>query len=406
MKNCDVAIIGGGLAGLSLAVALRKYRKTVILIDKGSLVSEAEKKTLPERALSLSDSSYRILSSLGIWSRLAPVAQAIRSIHVSEQGGFGKITIHCKNENLDALGWVVPYSTVLKVLHDTVTEAQQIQCVRDVEVSSLSQRGGRVFIHARKPGCTPFAARLVVLASGGSKLRDTSGFRVRCRDYQQSAILCEIQTSNPRRHTAFERFTPQGPLALLPLSSGKNAVVWMQKTDVAEKLMAASDAEFRASLHAAFGWRLGKIQTVGIRGAYPIALEYAHRLVQGRIVLIGDAAHKIHPIAGQGYNLGLRGIATLVENIFQLKDLAGDPALQMYEQCRSADIRRVTRLTDFLARSFLEHWSFLQPLRGACFLAMDLLPFTRRNIVRRGLGLLPPYSRLACGLDLPDAAGY
>ncbi len=403
MKDCDLVIIGGGLAGLSLAIALRKCGKSVILIDKGSPMPGSE--ALPERALTLSDSSRRILSSLGIWSQLLPAAQAVRSIHVSQQGGFGKTTINCKDENLEALGWVVPYSAVLKVLYDTVAKAQQIQCIRDTEVSSFSQQDGRVFIHTQKAGCSLLSARLMVLASGGSKLRDTAGFGVRRRDYQQSAILCEVQSSHPRQHIAFERFTPHGPLALLPLSSGKNAVVWMQRTDFAEKLMAASDDGFKATLQAAFGWRLGKIQTVGIRGAYPLVLERAQRLVQGRVVLIGDAVHKIHPIAGQGYNLALRGVATLAENIYRLKDPADSTALQRYEQTRGADIRRVTRLTDLLARSFLGQWSFFQPLRGACLLTMDLLPFMRRNIVRRGLGLLPPYSRLACGLDLPDIAG-
>ena len=394
----DVTIVGGGLAGASLAVALRGYSPGRVALVEARTGPGLQRDVFDERSIALADTSRRIFDTMGLWEALQPDAHPIREIHVSERGVFGKTRICAASEGMDALAWTVPHRLLGSALHDRLAG---VEFISPATVTHVDQCADHVELTLdRAKDRNKIKTRLLVLADGGGKLRSLAGFGVDDSDYRQVAVVANIETEIAMDHVAYERFTPHGPLAVLPLGGTRHGVVWTCEKGAADAVSAWSNERFIRELQADFGYRLGEILDVGKRLAFPLRLVRVSRMVEGRIIAIGNAAHTLHPVAGQGFNLSLRDIALLAQKLFESADPGDADMLASWQNQRQADVDRVVRFTGFLARAFTRRWGALAPLRGAVLMGFALLPPLRRAVVRRSLGLLPPASRFASGLPL------
>lgn len=391
----DAVIVGGGLAGAGLGAALRGYPGRVALIEARA-PGVLHRDTFDERTIALADLSRRILDTLGLWDAMAARAQPIREIRVSEKGAFGATCIRAEREGLDALAWTLPHRVLGGVLHDGLGD---VEVIEPAAVTRLMRRQDAVTVTVEQAGaCREIDTRLLVLADGGGALRTAAGFDAETRDYGQAAVVFNAETEIAPGDVAYERFTPHGPLAVLPLGGARCAVVWTRAEAQAQAVAALPDARFIQALQRDFGFRLGRFLRVGKRSVFPLRLATAARMAADRVVVLGNAAHTLHPVAGQNFNLTLRDVAALAESVFAAADAGAPEVLAAWQARRRADVKRVACFTDFLARAFT--WRALAPLRGAALLGFDLFPPLRRAVVRRSLGLTPPASRLASGLPL------
>ncbi len=408
----DIAILGAGLAGSALALALRGSGARTAVIETHDLAAPAK---IPLRAIALSDVSKSILQNLGAWNEVRADAWPVRKIHVSEQGVFGVTRIRAAEEGLDALGQVVLASDLARALHRLLRASPQVSLLSPARATEIARHSDDVAVRVGGAGgVSQLRAKLLVLADGGaSGFAERLGFRFRTTDYRQSAVVAAIDGGG-EGDVAFERFTAHGPLAVLPAGGRRRVVAWVHARDDAAAVAALPDDQFTERLQRDLGWRLGKLHNPGPRFVYPLGLNRSLDMVRGRVALLGDAAHRVHPVAGQGFNLALRDVAFLSECVF---DALGDPraphdsraphdphdprdpgaaaVLNAWRRQRMADVRRVVRFTDALARLFVMPGRPAACARGLGLAALDLLPPLRRGLVRRGLGLVPPWPRLA-----------
>ena len=401
----DVVIIGGGLAGSALALALSAANVRGAIIEPRDVAAPAK---APLRALALSEVSRRILDQTGAWRALRERACPVRKIHVSEQGVFGVTRICARREGLEALGYVVVAADLMRALHQSLAAASSMTVFSPARAEHVERRADCVHVALDDGGVARrLRARLLVLADGGaSDLSRRLGFAPRTKDYRQTAIVAAVESDgDDGEHVAYERFTPNGPLAVLPLGGQRRVVAWVHPASVAAEIAALPDADFSARLQRVLGWRIGRLRNPGARFVYPLALRCSPGVARDRVVLLGDAAHRVHPVAGQGFNLTLRDVAFLSQCA---ADAAGDvgarAVLDVYQACRTRDVRRVVRFTDVLATAFVRRGKGAARLRGAGLVALDLLPPLRRAVVRRGLGLAPPWPRLAAAPLINDDA--
>ena len=386
----DLLIVGGGLVGGSLALALRD---TPLRIGVVEALSEAERRASPAsgRTLALSRGTAQILEGLGVWQEVAPKAMAIRHIHVSDRRHFGKTRLHASDQGVDALGYVA----VARVLEDALERALEgLATARFRPARVIGLKGGRNGICAtlrRNGEDFHLTARLVVAADGGdSTVRNLLDIEQDVRDYGQTAIVTEVRTERETNFTAYERFTESGPLAFLPLERKKCAVVWTLKHEAADELLAQSEAEFTANLQAAFGYWLGRIEPDSSRQGFPLKLIRAERMAEERVVLIGNAMHQIHPVAGQGFNLGLRDAALLAERLFVQtafgEDIGDRSFLARYAESRHSDLGRVVRFTDSLVHIFSSDFPPLALARNLALIALDRFPAAKRLLAHHAMG--------------------
>jgi 2-octaprenyl-6-methoxyphenol hydroxylase len=386
----DLLIVGGGLVGGSLTLALKDAPLRIGVVEA---LSEAERQASPAggRALALSRGSAQILDRLGVWPKVAPQAMAIRHIHVSDRGHFGKTRLHAADKGVDALGYVA----VARVLEDAIEQGlDQLPATRLRPARVIGLKGGRdgICVTLKQNGeCLNLTARLVVAADGGnSTVRSLLGIEQDVRDYGQTAIVTEVRTEKDTGFTAYERFTSSGPLAFLPLERKKCSVVWTLKHDDAAELLGQSEAEFTAHLQAAFGWWFGRIELAAPRQGFPLKLIRAEKMADERVVLIGNAMHQIHPVAGQGFNLGLRDAALLAERLLAQQAFGGDIGdrdfLDRYAEARRQDLANVVRFTDSLVRVFSNDFPPLALARTLALLALDRFPPAKRLLARHAMG--------------------
>ena len=391
----DVVILGAGLAGSALALALRDTGARTAIIETRNLAAPAK---MPLRAIALSEVSRRILERLGAWDALRDHACPVRGIHVSEQGVFGVTRICAAEEGLDSLGHVVLASDLARALHRLLHAAARLTLLSPVRAEEVTRDSDAVALRVRGgDGVSQLRAKLLVLADGGaSGFAGPLGFRFRTTDYRQSAVVAAIDSGAGGGDIACERFTGHGPLAVLPVGGRRRVVAWVHASGDADSVAALEDDEFVARLQHDLGWRLGRLQNPGPRFVYPLGLNRSLDMARARVVLLGDAAHRVHPVAGQGFNLALRDVAFLSECVSDApRDPGAADVLAAYRYRRAADVRRVVRFTDVLARLFVMPGRPAACARGAGLAALDLLPPLRRALVRRGLGLAPPWPRLA-----------
>jgi 2-octaprenyl-6-methoxyphenol hydroxylase len=387
----DIAIVGGGMVGATLGVALAPLGLRVGLVEAVAHDS-ASQPSFDERTTALSNGSRRILETLGVWSDVQAQATPIRKIHVSEQGRFGFARIDAAEQGLKAMGHVVPNRALGAALWPRLRAGgTQVYCPAQVSRVAAGERSVTLEI-AQAGGTAAIEARLVIAADGAqSAVRGAFGIDAESRDYEQTAVITTVLPQRFHDHVAYERFTPAGPLALLPLEGGRCTLVLTLSKATAESAMMWSDDEFLAEVQRRFGFRLGRFLKAGRRAAYPLALTRAARTSAGRCVIIGNAAQGLHPVAGMGFNLGLRDVASLAELIAERRqetpfDAGAASLLAEYDAWRAADRGGVIAFTDGLVRMFANPLRVVRGLRTAGLLAFDLLPPAKAALSRLSTG--------------------
>ena len=400
----DLIIIGGGPVGMALALALRGGGVSVLLLEARGL----PEKTEDSRPLALSHGSRLILERLGVWKPL-PDVTPITTIHISNRGGFGRTVMSADDIGVPALGYVINHHDVFRSMHkalkkcdvDYLTGAQVTRLEASIESGQIEFQYDGVMKKA--------TARLLVLADGGRLTAQIEGVTQHVHDYQQWAVVARIKSEcSPRlggpavrsreitghagsefmrspaqAGVAYERFTPDGPVALLP-SGDYFALVWTVSPSAAQEILALDDAAFLVRLHDHFGDRLGKLVEAGKRSGFPLTLKYATPVTACHAALVGNAAQTLHPVAGQGFNLGLRDAWELADEVIAAPAETGTPAmLARYRHRRRMDSGTGRVFTDSLVKLFSNDDFVLGSMRGMGLSALDCLPQAKRFVARR-----------------------
>jgi 2-octaprenyl-6-methoxyphenol hydroxylase len=402
-----VAICGGGLVGATLAVALAQLDLRITLIESHPFGAVAQP-SFDERTTALSNGSRRIFQGLGVWPLIEREATPIRRIHISDKGRFGFARIEAEQQGVDQLGHVVVNRSMGAALWKQL-QAANVEILAPAKVTAVELAGAHRRVICERPTGEQIAieAQLVVAADGAqSTARESVGIGASSWDYEQTAIVTNVVTQRFHDHVAYERFTPSGPLAMLPMTDGRSGVVWTLAPGVAAQVAALSDDDFLARLQEEFGFRLGRLTRVGNRHSYPLSLTRSEAHIAERLAVIGNAAQALHPIAGQGFNLGLRDVASLAEVLADARQSgvpfdAGDGLLlQRYSGWRDADRSEIVRFTDGLVRAFTQPFAPIKLLRDVGLLAFDLLPPAKAAMSQLSLGAAGRVPRLARGASL------
>lgn len=392
-----VAIVGGGMAGASLALALAK-RGIASVVFEAFALSEQSQPSFDDRTVALSKASLNILASLGVAEEIARVSEAIKTIHVSEQSHIGFARLSADECAVEQLGAVVENWQLGKVLHQAfIKQTDLIEYVAPAKVLELEQDQDSAELTVEINGETKkVKTQLVILADGArSPLRKKLHIDSDQRDFETSAVVCNLSTQLPHRNQAFERFTNDGPLALLPLSRQRMALVWSKPRQDVDHYLEMPETEFAKELESAFGARLGRITKVGKRQSFPLVQSKAETLVRGRCVLVGNAAQSLHPIAGQGFNLGLRDISVLSELLAGAEDYGDFHLLNQYQDLRQPDREQTLCVTESLARLFSNDWAPLSLTRNLILKAMDIVPSAKSIFAQQAMGFSFKNSELA-----------
>lgn len=401
----DLAIVGGGLVGASLALALRATDLRVALIE-GVAPDAASQPSFDDRTTALGNGTRRVFESLGVWSAMANEAAPIRQIHVSDAGRAGFARLEAREHDIDAFGYVITNRSMGRALNAALAEHVSLERRMPARCTAVAFGEEGVVLNT-EPGEQPLRARLVVAADGANSLvRSAAGLEASVEDYQQVAIVAHVASSRAADGTAYERFTPTGPFAVLPLHNGHYGIVWTLSPSAAEEVLALSDADYLARLQTAFGWRIGRLLRVGRRQAYPLRLTRAAAVTAERCVLIGNAAQALHPVAGQGFNLGLRDAVTLAELLTDAKrdddgvDIGSAAVLAEFARRRSADREGIIDFTDRLVKLFGDQRPGVPLLRDIGLLLFDLSPTAKQAMSRLSWGFAGRTPRLARGVLL------
>ena len=385
----SLAIIGGGLVGASLALALQdgaRARGWCIHLIEPFEPGHEYQPSYDARSTALSYGTRLIYQRLGLWEHIAERAEPILHIHVSERGSFGAARLDCTREGVEALGYVVENAWIGHCLWQALDDQVVIRhCPAEVERLEPGATGYRLsFTDGQQLECD-----LTVLADGGrSGLREQLGIQVSRRPYGQTALIANITPGKPHGGLAFERFTEDGPMALLPLQDDRCALVWTRSQVDAARLAQAHEAVFLGELQEAFCYRLGALQQVGARHLYPLTLIEAEEQVRSGLVVLGNAAHSLHPIAGQGYNLSLRDVEALSVALLRSDAALGDLAvLQEYARRQRFDQRVTVGFSDQVTRLFGDSGRLVAAGRNLGLLGLDLMPAAKRWFARQAMGL-------------------
>jgi 2-octaprenyl-6-methoxyphenol hydroxylase len=352
----------------------------------------------------LSNGSRRILETLGLWPAVSAAATPIRKIHVSDQGRFGFARVDAAEQGLAAMGYVLPNRSLGNALWTRLSRSESVRVFCPAHVTQVhpADRSVELVISAD----VSIEARLVVAADGAqSAVRSAFGIAAEVRDYDQTAVITAVLPQRFHDYVAYERFTATGPMALLPLADGRCTLVLTLKPEVAKAAMAWSDEEFIAEVQRRFGFRLGRFLKVGRRVPYPLSLTRSGRTSSGRCVIVGNAAQGLHPVAGMGFNLGLRDVASLAELVADHQRVpqsdVGDGAVQAdYDAWRAADRGGIIAFTDGLIRVFSNPLGAVQRLRNLGLLAFDVLPPAKSALSRLSTGASGRIPKLARGVAL------
>ncbi|MDD9816887.1 MAG: FAD-dependent monooxygenase [Gammaproteobacteria bacterium] len=383
----DVAIVGGGLAGAGAACALADSPLRILLLE-----SSAERPAAEEtRGLALSLASQRIFEAWGLWGEMAAAAAPIRRVHVSEYGRFGAVRLSAGDIGAAALGYVLDANLLLKRMWRRLEGGRAVEILRPARLVRVDSAAGGLALAVRcGERSLQLRARLLVAADGShSQTCRLAGIPWRVRDYGQTAIVSEIATWRPHRGSAYERFTAEGPLAVLPLASGKCKLVHTVAARRRQEILDLSDRDYRELAGRLLGWRLGPVRAAGPRKAYPLYRRSVLRQTGERLLILGDAAYALHPNVAQGFNLCLRDAQALGELLARCPD--DDPGspflLHRYCDLRRRDRRRAQRLSDGIAGLFYTRRRFPAVARRLAMLLLELAPPLRRGLITRASGL-------------------
>ena len=397
--KADILLVGGGLVGGPFACALAGAGLSVAVID-GETPETHLAPTFDGRASAVALASQRLLEGIGLWPDILPLAAPIKQIRVSD--GASPLFVHYDHRDLgDApFGWIIENRALRQAIQQALCRHSGVTWLAPARLVSLDRRVDGVtgyLADGRR-----ISAQLAVGADGRrSPLRDAAGIKVTRWDYRQTAIVCTLRHSLPHRDTAQEHFLPAGPFAILPLTGQRSSVVWTEKAHLVGAILAQDDAAFLRELESRLGDYLGSLTLEGPRFSYPLTLQFADRYTDRRLALIGDAAHGMHPVAGQGMNMGLRDVAALSQVLVDAHRLGqdlGDPELlDRYARWRRFDNLLMLGLTDGLVRLFSNDWAPLRLTRDLGLAAVDRAPTVKRFFMRHAMGLTGDLPRLMRG---------
>jgi 2-octaprenyl-6-methoxyphenol hydroxylase len=388
----DLIIVGGGLAGLCLALALKDSGLKIASVEAESR-EHLQNSPAGDRALALAAGTVEVLENLGLWQGISHKATAITHIHVSDQGHFGKVRLSAAKAKVPALGYVITARDIETHLGDMLAQSQVSQ-LRPARVVGLMSGHDEINVSIKMGDeAQNISAKLLVGADGGkSSVRQLLDINQHVTDYGQTALVTTVATALPNNHVAYERFTASGPLALLPIGKNRSAVVWTRSNEAAQALMLGSEADFLAELQLDFGYRLGQLCLAAPRRIFPLSLIRAERMVEGRALIIGNAAHQLHPVAGQGFNLGLRDVVQLSERLAQAaqtgEDIAAADLLKTYARSRQQDHDKVIGFTDNLVKIFSNDWLAVSAARNFGLALLDHIPLAKNSLTRQAMGFV------------------
>ncbi len=404
-SHYDVVIVGAGMVGASLALALthRQAQPLRLLLVEASSLHTGSAPVQPgfdARSTVLSAGTVAYFRELALWDTLGPAATPITRIHVSDQGRFGSVRLDAAEEGVDALGHVVENADLGRALNAALLAAPSLELCAPVAVAQLAPDpvGMRLQLKSSE-GESTLTTALVVLAEGGrSGLPAQLGIAHRHETYAQSAVIANVAFTGVHRHVAYERFTPKGPLALLPLADREGAhraaLVWTHAETGAQEILALNDAAFLARLQRDFGGRVGSFTRVGKRAVFNLALQVAEEQIRPGLVLLGNVAHSLHPVAGQGFNLALRDTMTLARNIHESLQGGESPGafkrLQQYLQAVQRDQSHTIGFSDYMTRLFSSRNRALGLVRQLGMASIDLVPPLKNQLARQAMGLAEP----------------
>lgn len=403
-QHFDVVISGGGLSGALMALSLSSlvtHQQTplkIAIIEANPVLTDPSQ-SFDDRVLALSHGSAAYLESVGAWQYLQNHAEPIKNIHISDRGHYGKARLYAKHHQVDALGYVAEMSFIGAALLKTLATKNNITWFAPDSIANVQWQPEQVNVELNS--ATQLTTALLLACDGAqSTCRKFANISTTSRDYQQSALIANVGTAIHHKNIAYERFTETGPIAMLPLSTlsmnsqqssaGRCSLVWTLTPELAEDMLNLSDGEFSAQLEKAFGRWLGNITQVGKRAVYPLKLLQATEQVYHRMALIGNASHTIHPIAGQGFNLGLRDVSDMTQVIKQAlangQDIGSFVNLMQYAKARQQDQKQVIGLTDSLVTLFSNQLPPLVVGRNIGLKVMNYLPVLKNALVKKTMG--------------------
>ncbi len=396
------------MVGASLALALRGLAGISVLLIEGVAPASSAQPSFDDRTTALGNASRRIFESLGVWGDIAPQASGIRTIHVSDAGRFGFARLRAEEQGIDAFGYVAAnrvIGTALWKQLSAVPGGVVLRVPAKAEEIEVTEEGATFTLVNEAAVGERVEARLLVAADGAhSGVRAAAAIEADVEDYDQIAIVANVGADHPHDGTAYERFTPSGPIAVLPLYDGSYGVIWSCRPKDATGVLSLDDEGYLRELQARFGWRAGRFVRVGRRASYPLKLTRAAATTATRTVLIGNAAQALHPVAGQGFNLGLRDAAMLAEVIANVGggDVGAPELLRRFAEWRAADRGGVVRFTDGLVKLFGSSRPGVGILRNLGLLMFDLAPPAKSALARVSAGFGGPTPRLARGLPVRE----
>lgn len=391
-QQVDILIIGGGLIGVTLMLALRGLGYDCLLVEH----KECSVKINPDfdaRSLALSQASVRILTMLGVWDLLEEYASPIQKIHVSDQSRFGVSRLQAEKNN--PLGYVVEMHYINHAIYQLLDKKFLLAPATLTALDTSTQRA--TIVTAEGERC--IKAQLIVAADGADSIvRSLSALSAKTTKYEQQAIVANIGLIKKHEYRAFERFTEEGPLALLPMQGNKMSLVWAMSPDKAQSLMSATDEVFLRALQKAFGYRLGRLDKVGKRFSYPLLQRIMPQQIKWPVVFVGNAAHTLHPVAGQGFNLGLRDVATLAQCIAQYG--LNESMLQDYMHLRQGDQRSIISFTNGLIKLFTSRIPGVGLARDLGLIVFDNSAVLKKCLARYAQGYSGFIPDLVCQIPL------
>lgn len=403
-QHVDVVIVGGGMVGASMACALAPLNISVVLLEAAEIDT-----TLPEtgyelRVSAITRASQQLFDSLGVWSGI--VAQRVspfREMHVWDASGDGVVHFDSAELGEASLGHIIENKVIVSALYERLRAFENIKVITNCQIASIINGAENASL-ALKDGSL-FNTRLIIAADGSrSALRQQAGISVRGWDYDHCALVTWVKTREYHRDTAWQRFLPTGPLAFLPLPEGYCSIVWSTQPEAADRLRTLDENTFKAELADAFEHKLGDIEAIGPRASFPLRFFIANQFIQSRLALIGDAAHTVHPLAGQGVNLGLADVATLTEVIHdalnEKKDIGAHAVLRRYERWRKADSVTLLATMDSLKRLYGSDVPALRWLRNTGMNITNRLGPIKNLIVRSAMGMDDKQPKLSRGVSL------
>lgn len=389
-SHYDIVIVGGGLIGLSMATALSKAELSILLLEKNS-AAPVHANVIDMRTSGLTRSTERFFSNLGLWAEINDFATPIERLEISEQHRFGCARIDGQRHGMSPIGYMAPNHELISVLSRAIQDSPRITVLSPADLRAVhKQADGYLLEIDYAEANNKLTTSLLVGADGArSQVRELLAIPFTSKSYEQTAIIANVRPERPHKNIAYERLTNNGPLAVLPVKDNVCALIWTHATDQVDQFMSLRNAEFIERLHTAFGYRLGRFKEIGKRVSYPLSLNASEYLTRSHAALVGNAAQSIHPVAAQGFNLGLRDVHTLVQLLHECRFSVDryPEVLQQFEILRKQDRAHVIRLTDGLTKMF-SHTTWPLPLmRSFAIRRLGSSGELQKAFLRRNSGL-------------------